>query len=148
MINNEKWLRGALVAIVIIHFIVALWHGIAHLHIPVPLTATQTVFIGIVILLLPLIGAGLLWTKLKRVAVWLITLSMLASLLFGLFSHYVLNSPDYMMEIPAHAWRYSFVLSAALLVATETIGTVIGGIGLLMWRDSLDGTLDTPHMAE
>ncbi len=91
-----------------------------------PLTATQTAFVGFVIILLPLIGAGLLWTKLKRAGAWLITLSMLASLLFGFLNHFVLDAPDYVLAVPAHAWRYSFILSAALLVVTETIGTVIG----------------------
>ena len=133
--TNEKWLRGALVAIVLIHFVVHLWHGATHLQIPVPLTALQTTFAVIVITLLPLIGAGLLWTKQKRAAVWVITLSMLASLLFGFIDHFMLSgAADYVLEVPAHRGRYWFIFTAALLVVTETTGTVIGIMALLTWR--------------
>jgi hypothetical protein len=48
------------VALVILHGVVTLWHATAHTHIPVLLSAVQTVFVGIVIVVLPLIGAGLL----------------------------------------------------------------------------------------
>jgi hypothetical protein len=77
-----------------------------------------------VIILLPLIGAGLLWTKWKRTAALLITLSMLASLLFGFLNHFVFDSPDHVMVVPAHAWRHGFILSVVLLAVTESIGMV------------------------
>ena len=60
MTKDEKWLCGWLVATVILHDVVTLWHATAHTHIPVLLSAVQTVFVGIVIVVLPLIGAGLL----------------------------------------------------------------------------------------
>jgi hypothetical protein len=132
--EGEKWIRGWLVSIVIIHCVVALWHGTAHFHIPVLLTPAQTTFVAIVILLLPLIGAGMLWTERKRGAAMLITVTMLASLVFGFVNHFVLESPDYVLAVPEHAWRHSFVFSAALLVITETLGTVIGVIAIYMWR--------------
>jgi hypothetical protein len=123
---NEKWLRGSLVAIVIIHFIVALWHGVTHLEAPVPLTDPQAAFVFIVILLLPFIGVGFLWSKWKRAAVWLIALCMLASLLFGFINHFMLSgTDDYVLNVPAHMGQYWFVFTAALLVGVETIGTMI-----------------------
>jgi hypothetical protein len=135
--TNEKWLRGALVAIVLIHFVVNLWHGATHLQVPVPLTALQITFVGIVITLLPLIGAGLLWTKQKRAAVWVITLSMLASLLFGFINHFMLSgAADYVLEVPAHGGQYWFIFTAALLVVIPTTGTVIGIMALLTWHRS------------
>jgi hypothetical protein len=134
MTKDEKWLCGWLVAIVIIHYVVTLWHATAHTHIPVLLSSVQTAFVSIVIIVLPLIGAGMLWTKRKRGAALLITATMLASLLFGFLNHFVLESPDYVMEVPEHAWRHSFVFSAALLVVTETVGTVMGAITTHTWR--------------
>lgn len=135
--TNEKWLRGALVAIVLIHCIVALWHGAIHLQVPVPLTDLQTTFVGIVIILLPLIGAGFLWTKRKRAAAWVITLSMLASLLFGFINHFMLpGAADYVLEVPAQGGRYWFIFTAALLVVTETTGVIIGIMALLTWHRS------------
>lgn len=138
--TNEKWLRGALVAIVLIHLIVALWHGALHLQVPVQLTDPQTAFVFIVIILLPLIGIGLLWSKWRRVGVWVIALSMLASLLFGFINHFMLSgTADYVLDIPAHAGRYWFVVTAALLVGIETIGTIIGFMALLVIGRSSQG---------
>ena len=87
--ENKDWLRISLAASVILHFIVVLWHGSAHLYIPVALSILKTVFVSVVILLLPLIGVSLLWTSRKRAAAWIITTSMLASLLFGLINHFM-----------------------------------------------------------
>jgi len=123
-------LRKSLAAIVILHFGVVLWHGAAHTQIPVPLTPVQNAFVGFVIVLLPLVGAVLLWTGRPRAGAWLITLSMLGSLLFGLINHFVLASPDYVLAIPADAWRHSFVLSAVLLAVTEGMGAVLGAIAI------------------
>jgi hypothetical protein len=132
--ESKSWLRASLAASVMLHFVVLLWHGTAHTHVPVPLTALQTAFVGFVIFLLPLLGAGLLWTNRRRTAAWLITLSMLGSLLFGFINHFMRASPDYVLAVPAHAWRHSFILSAALLAVTETIGTVMGAVAVQTWR--------------
>ena len=136
MATNEQKLRGSLVAIVVIHFLVVIWHGASHINVPVPLSPAQTAFITIVIVVLPLIGAALLWTSRMTLAAWLIALSMFASLLFGFINHFARVSPDYVVLLPANAWRYSFVISAALLVVTETIGTVLGVVGTYVWGRS------------
>jgi hypothetical protein len=132
--ENAGWLRAALAASVIIHLIASFWHAAAHLIIPVALTAWQQLFIGFVILLLPLIGLGLLGTSRRQLAAWIVTLSMFGSLLFGFINHYMRLSPDYVLVVPEHAWRYSFVVSAALLAVTETIGLVLGAVAIWTWR--------------
>jgi hypothetical protein len=132
--ENAGVLRAALAASVIIHLITSFWHAAAHLTIPVPLTASQNVFIGFVILLLPLVGLGLLWTTRRLLAAWIVTLSMLGSLLFGFVNHYMRLSLDYVLAVPEHAWRHSFVVSAALLVVTETVGLVLGAVAIWTWR--------------
>lgn len=134
MTTNEQKLRASLVAIVVVHFLNVIWHGASHINVPVPLSPAQTAFVTIVIVVLPLVGAALLWTSGKMLAAWLITLSMLASLLFGFVNHFARVSPDYVVLLPANAWRYSFVISAALLVVTETIGTVLGIVAICVWR--------------
>jgi hypothetical protein len=134
MTNENRWLRGWLVAIVIVHCAVALWHGAAHVHVPVPLTSLQTAFVGIVIVALPFVGVVLLGTRRQTAAAWVITVSMFGSLLFGFLNHFVLDSPDYVMAVPEHAWRHTFVLSAALVAITETIGTVLGAVALVKWH--------------
>ena len=63
MTAKDQWLRTSLVTIVVIHFIIVLWHGAAHAEIPVQLSSAQTAFVIIVITLLPVIGGGLLWSE-------------------------------------------------------------------------------------
>src|SRR5260221_9163255 len=96
----ENWIRPALVTIVVIHLAVALFHGTAHKAVGVDLTAAQAAFVGIVIVLLPLVGSGLLWTKWRKQAAWIVALSMFASLVFGIVNHFVLASPDNVMSLP------------------------------------------------
>jgi hypothetical protein len=134
MTNNFTSLRGWLVAIVIVHFAIASWHGAAHAQVPVPLTAMQTAFVGIVIVSLPFVGAGLLWTKRKRDGAWVIAVSIFGSLIFGVVNHYVLDSPDHVTAVPEHAWRHTFVLSAALLAVSEVIGAAAGAFAAWKWR--------------
>ena len=123
-----------MVAIVLTHCAVTLWHGATHRQIPVPLTTTQIVFV-VATTALPLLGAGLLWTARKLAAIWFITVSLLAALLFGFINHFVVHSSsDYVLAVPAHAWGYWFILSAALLVVTDTLGIAIGVMAVLAWR--------------
>ncbi|MDQ2842682.1 MAG: hypothetical protein M3Y72_16915 [Acidobacteriota bacterium] len=103
IIEGARWLRTSLISIVVVHLVVGFWHGAAHFQIPVPLTLQQKIFVGVMVYFLPLVGAGLLWTSHRWTAAWLITLSLLGSLIFGFINHFVLPSPDYVMEVPAHA---------------------------------------------
>ena len=128
--GNQTLLRTALAAIVVLHFAVVLWHGSAHSNVPVPITTMQTAFVVIVILLLPLVGAALVWSRFRQIGAWLIALSMLGSLLFGVINHFILVSPDNVAQMPEHAARHSFILSAYLLVLTEALGTVLGLIAI------------------
>jgi len=124
--DNQRWLCASLVAIFVFQFLVLLWHGAAHIEIPAPLTAPEAIFVALVIYLMPVASVGLLRTSYRAFAVWLITLSMLGSLLFGFINHFMRASPDYVLTVPPNGWCHSFVVSAALLVVTETIGTVMG----------------------
>lgn len=129
----DRSLRGWLAAAVLLHAAVASWHGAAHMQVPVPLTTLQTAFVAIVITLAPLVGMAMLWTSRRREGAIVIALSMLGSLVFGVVNHFVLQSPDNVMEVPEHAWRHSFVLSAALVAVTETAGAVLGAIAAKAW---------------
>lgn len=129
-------LSAALASIVVVHGAISLWHGAAHLHVPVPLTPSQQAFVGVVIVLLPLVGAALLWSRWRRPAALLVTLTMLGSLLFGFLNHFVLDSVDNVVSVPEHAWRHPFVVSAALIAVSETVGTMMGAVTLWAWRRS------------
>lgn len=132
--KSENRLAPLLAVIVALHAAIGLWHGAAHTHVPVPLTGAQQAFIGVIIMLLPVVGACLLWSRWRNAAAGLITLTMLASLLFGFFNHFVLDSVDNVISVPEHPWRHGFVVSAATIAVSETVGTVMGAVALWFWR--------------
>jgi hypothetical protein len=66
-----------------------------------------------VVIVLPLLGAGLFWTKRAREGAILITISLLAARLYGLLTPCVLASPNY-----------------AMVAVTETMGIFMGAIAI------------------
>lgn len=51
---------------------------------------------------------------------------MLASLLFGLYCHFIAEGPDHVHSQPAGLWGTTFVFTAYGLMITEAIGTWVG----------------------
>jgi hypothetical protein len=131
--KNENGLALLLAIVVVVHLGLSLWHGATHNDVPVPLSPLQQAFIGLVIVLLPLVGAGLLWSRWRTQAALLVALSLLGSLLFGFINHYVLDSADNVVSLPANEWRHPFVVSAALIAISESIGTALGAVAAWNW---------------
>ena len=69
---------------------------------------------------------GLLWTRHVRLALWLFLTAMCASLLFGIYYHYVFISSDNIHHLPpgSAATRARFVLSAAILALIELVSAL------------------------
>lgn len=132
-IGNTRRLAAVLSIFAVIHCAIALWHGGAHLSVPVALAPLQMLFVGLVVVSLPLIAAALLWTKLKKVAVVLYTGSMAAALLFGIVNHYILISPDNVTCVPPGDHRMTFIVSAGLVAGSELIGMLLGVLALRRW---------------
>lgn len=122
----------AIVALVAIHFAVALWHGNAHTALAIALPPEKTAFVVIVILIAPLVAASLLWTRLVLGGVWVFFLSMLGALIFGAYHHYVLVSPDnigHLAQGNADA-RGTFIASAGALALLELASALYGAFCL------------------
>ncbi len=51
---------------------------------------------------------------------------MLASLLFGLYYHFVAEGADHVHSQPAGSWGTTFIFTAYGLMITEAIGTWVG----------------------
>lgn len=113
-------------AIVVAHLLVNLMHGLAHRELRVGLAPPASIFVIVVVLILPLVAMALLWTVEKRLGLILLSLSMFGSLLFGLYHHFLAVSPDHVRSQPASVWGTTFVLTAHLLLITEAIGTYMG----------------------
>ena len=119
---------GILTAVVLLHLLVTVLHGRAHVGAAVPATTSSNIFILTVIVAAPLVGAVVLWFFSIRAGAWLLGLSLAGALMFGVINHFVLESPDHVTHIVAH-WRALFTVTAVLLAVTEALGS-----GLAFWR--------------
>jgi hypothetical protein len=115
---------------VLAHLVVNVLHGSAHTRLQIALTNIQTWFVLIVILIMPLIAGALLWTRYLGFGFVLLTVSMAASLIFGVYFHYVYESADHVSHLPPGDAQGLFRITALLLAVTETFGVVIGLLGL------------------
>jgi hypothetical protein len=116
--------RFTLAAVVVLHFIVSFVHGSVHDSAGVALSGPAMLFVVVVILAGPLVGFGWMW-KNPLAGARVVGVTMAASLLFGLINHFVIAGADRIDHVAAH-WRPMFTVTAASLVAIETVGAVLG----------------------
>jgi hypothetical protein len=124
--------RLVITGLVAIHLVATLWHGSAHTTLAITLPPEKNLFVYVVILLAPLLGAALVWTRYLSAGLWVFTVSMLGALLFGAYHHYVLVSPDNIGHLPpgspeAHA---QFIDSAAAIALLELASALAGAFCL------------------
>ena len=86
---------------VIIHLVGNLWHGDAHTTLGITLPAVKTAFVIVVILVGPILGAVLTWSRFAILGSWIVGVSMVGSVVFGVYHHYVLISNDNVEHLPA-----------------------------------------------
>ena len=117
---------GYVTAIVVAHLVVNITHGLAHWELHVGLALPASIFVIVVVLIVPLLALALLWTVEKRLGLILLTLSMSGSFLFGLYHHFLAMGPDHVDSQPWSPWGLAFGLTAYALLITEAIGTYAG----------------------
>lgn len=122
------------VLLVVFHFIVVGVHGIAHQIIPVPISALQYLFIVLIITLAPVVAVVMLQNNFSKTGAVLLLCSMLGALIFGIYNHFIVISPDHISQIPATSWGQTFKITTVLLAFSETLGVVIGLWGLIQQR--------------
>jgi hypothetical protein len=113
-------------AVVVIHAIANGLHGLAHVEIPVPLSLLQSLFVGMIIFLAPIIAAVLLWTPFYRIGSWLLLGAMAGSLLFGVYNHYIVISPDHFTQVSFAGWGLLFQVTALLIALVDGLGCGVG----------------------
>jgi hypothetical protein len=118
--------RGALAALVWVHFVVAIVHGLAHRGARVALAPAAMAFVVAVILVGPL--AGLLVMRWRAAAgASIVAATMAAALVFGVVNHFAVPGPDHVAHVVA-SWRVLFATTAAMLAATEAAGAALGAV--------------------
>ena len=115
---------------VLAHLVVNVLHGQAHTRLGVGLSEWQQVYVFVVILIAPIVALVLSFTRFVRAGLWLLLVSMLGSLIFGLCYHYVIISPDHVAHLPVGDARGLFQVTAVLLLITEAFGVVVGAMAL------------------
>lgn len=115
-----------LTAIVLVHFFGNLWHGDAHTTLEISLPGYKTLLVLIVILVGPIVGAALSWTKYFLAGGWVVGVCMLGSVLFSVYHHYVMVSNDNVHFLPpgspeAHE---HFTSSAELIALVALAGAL------------------------
>ena len=115
--------------VVVAHAVMVVLHGLAHGAIPVSLSWSQGLFIGIVISFAPILAAILLWTQFSRAGAALLLGSMLGAFIFGLYNHFILVGPDHVSQVPNTGWGILFQITAVLLALIEGLG-----VGVSVWE--------------
>ena len=113
-------------AIVGVHLLVNIVHGLAHHELHVGLALPALIFVIVVVLIAPLLAMTLVWTVKKRLGLILLALSMSGSFLFGLYHHFLAMGPDHVNSQPWSPWGLAFGLTAYALLIIEAIGTYTG----------------------
>jgi hypothetical protein len=120
----EKWA----LAVIGLHFLIVVFHGAAHRILPVDLSAIQLTFVVAVIIIGPLVSAFLIVRSVRAGALALVA-TMIASLIFGLYFHFVADSADnisHAAKMHPAAWSVAFTITACLLAMLEALGSLIG----------------------
>ena len=118
--------------IAVIHAIANGLHGLAHVEIPIPLSLLQSLFVGIVVFLTPIVATILLWTQFDRIGSWLLLSSIAGSLLFGIYNHFIVMSPDHVSQVSFAGWGLLFQITAILILIVDGLGS---GVGLWALRN-------------
>ena len=112
--------------VVLVHAVVLAIHTAAHLKLEILLSPIANLFVALVIVIAPVAAAVLVWTGPRTLGAWLLFGSMLGSLIFGGYNHFVASSPDHVAQVPSGLWGEVFVVSAILMAVIEVAGCGIG----------------------
>jgi hypothetical protein len=112
--------------IVLLHALVNVLHGLAHFENSIWLSLFGNAYVTVVILLAPLLALLLLYSRWQKQGAWLLTLSMLGSLIFGVWNHFLVPGQDNVAQVPPGAWHLPFLITSILLALLEAVGIIIG----------------------
>ena len=123
MTNTPVKLLG--LGLVVAHLGISTIHGLAHQGAMVGLTTFGSVYVLVVITLAPLVAGALLFTRWARIGALLLALSMLGSIVFGGWYHFLSATNDNVVEVHG-PWRSIFLWTAIALAVIEFLGMITG----------------------
>jgi hypothetical protein len=120
------------ILVILAHIIINGIHGIAHQQLGVSISDFQSAYVFLVTLVSPIAAVIMLLflnkPKILLGGAWLLLVSMLASLLFGIVYHIVIPSSDNIFTVMQNSSLYSvvFTSTAILLLIVECVGIWVG----------------------
>ncbi len=114
------------IVMALLHLTIATIHGAAHFGLGVFQPPLETVFIALVLYLAPAVAAILLRKKSVAFGAGLLFASLLLSLLFGTYRHFLAPSLDHVAHLPPGSWRAPFKVTAFLAVPIDAVGAAVG----------------------
>ena len=120
--NTTHKMRNNGTLIVLVHIAALSGHGSSHVHLTIGVDTWQSMFIAIVIFAAPLFAMILLWMRFKRAGVYLLGVSMVGSLIFAVYYHFVVAGADNAFGMGLGVWSTIFRTTAGLLAAIEALG--------------------------
>jgi len=84
--------------------------------------------VGVVVILAPIIAAGLLWTPFYRIGSWLL-LGSIAGSPSAIYNHHLV-SPDHVSQVSFEGWGLLFQVTAYLMLIVDGLGCWIGVLAL------------------
>ncbi len=117
--------RNLLIVVVVVHLAIALLHGAAHTRLRIELTPPENAYVIVVIVLAPLVAAGLLLTTFRRGAAYLLAISMIGALAFGGYKHFLSGTNDDVSHMAHAGWGAIFLATSILLFGIEAAGIAL-----------------------
>jgi hypothetical protein len=120
------------ILVILAHIIINGIHGIAHQQLGVSISDFQSAYVFLVTLVSPIAAVIMLLflnkPKILLGGAWLLLVSMLASLLFGIVYHIVILSSDNIFTVMQNPSLHSvvFTSTAILLLIVECVGIWVG----------------------
>ena len=111
---------------VVTHFVGNVWHGAAHETLEIILPDYKNFYVWGVIVAAPIAGVVLVWTRYFIAGCWVVGLSMLGSVLFSVYHHFVMVSEDNVHFLPpgSEADHQHFSNSAELIAILAFFGAI------------------------
>jgi hypothetical protein len=113
------------VLVVLVHTIVMLVHGMAHVQLNIGLSPWAMIYVLGIVGAGPIVGLIFLRSSQQRTGATILFTTMIGALLFGLWNHFIAPGADHVMELQAGAWRLPFQVTAGLLLISEVAGAGI-----------------------
>jgi len=122
-------MKRFVLSLIVVNLIANIFHGAAHQVLHIGLSVSQLIFVIVVISAAPLIAGALLLKGHDKTGALLFTAAMLGSMVFGVWNHFLVISPDHVSMVqamPQKLWTNTFVITSVLLAIIETAGTIAG----------------------